>query len=152
MTNKFEKQQKKFILLIKKQNIVFLRFLLSMKDFQAPDKPPALQRERPAFQNIKFQIFSSLLSSFLDQTSTASPDPSIKSGSGFELLTGNEQICNAHKMQCCGYGSGIRCFFYTWIRDPYPGYGIEKKSGSGSGIWDEHPKSYFRQLRNNVLG
>jgi hypothetical protein len=23
--------------------------------------------------------------------------------------------------QCCGFGSGIRCFFTPWIRDPDPG-------------------------------
>jgi hypothetical protein len=27
---------------------------------------------------------------------------------------------------------------------------MEKKSRSGSGIWDEHPGSYFRELRENV--
>jgi hypothetical protein len=49
--------------------------------------------------------------------------------------------------QSCGSGSGIRCLFDPWIRDG-------KKSRSGSGIWirDEHPGSYFRELRNNVLG
>jgi hypothetical protein len=34
--------------------------------------------------------------------------------------------------QCCGSGSGIRCFFNPWIRDP--GSGMAKKSGSGSGM------------------
>jgi hypothetical protein len=49
------------------------------------------------------------------------------------LFTGNFNICN----QFCGSGSGIRClfdFFYpSWIRD-------------------EHPGSYFRELRNNFFG
>jgi hypothetical protein len=39
--------------------------------------------------------------------------------------------------QCCG--SGIRFFFYPWIRD-------------GKKIWirDEHPESYLRKLRKEV--
>ncbi len=34
--------------------------------------------------------------------------------------------------QCCGSGSGIRCFIDPWIRDrdPDPGSGMEKKSWS----------------------
>ncbi len=38
--------------------------------------------------------------------------------------------------------SGIRCFFDAWILDR----GWKK---SGSGIRDEHPGSYFQELRNN---
>ncbi len=41
--------------------------------------------------------------------------------------------------QCCG--SGIQCLFDPWIRDP----GWVKNK-------DEHPGSYFRELRNNFLG
>jgi hypothetical protein len=33
-----------------------------------------------------------------------------------------------------------------------PGSGMEKKSGSRSGIWDEHPRSYFQELKNSFLG
>jgi hypothetical protein len=47
-------------------------------------------------------------------------------------------------------GSGIRCLLDPWIRDPVSGRG--KKSGSGSGIRDEQPGSYFLELRNNFLG
>jgi hypothetical protein len=44
-------------------------------------------------------------------------------------------------LQCCGSESGIQCLF-----DPLdPGSGIEKKIR----IRDEHPGSYFRELRNN---
>jgi hypothetical protein len=45
-------------------------------------------------------------------------------------------------MQCCGSGSGIR--------DPVPfdpGSGIRDRK-----IQDEHPRSYFRELRNNFFG
>jgi hypothetical protein len=35
-----------------------------------------------------------------------------------------------YKMQCCGSGSGIRCFFDPWIQDP----GWVKKSESGTGM------------------
>jgi hypothetical protein len=33
-----------------------------------------------------------------------------------------------------------------------PGSGIGKKSGSGSGIRNEQPGSYFLELRNHFLG
>jgi hypothetical protein len=47
--------------------------------------------------------------------------------------------------QCCGSGSGA---FLTL------GSGMGKKSRSGSGIRirDEHPGSYFRELKNNFFG
>jgi hypothetical protein len=32
-----------------------------------------------------------------------------------------------------------------------PGYRMGKKSGSGSTIWDEQPRSYFQELRNNFF-
>jgi hypothetical protein len=48
--------------------------------------------------------------------------------------------------QCCGSGSGIRCPFDPWIRDPESRMG--RKSASGSGIRDEQPGSYFLDLRN----
>jgi hypothetical protein len=46
-----------------------------------------------------------------------------------------------------------------WIRDPVPfrsdnpgsGMGKKPRSGSGSGI-NEHTGTYFRELRNNILG
>jgi hypothetical protein len=38
--------------------------------------------------------------------------------------------------------------FDPWIRDP----GWVKKSRFGSGIRDEHPESYFRELRNHFFG
>jgi hypothetical protein len=41
-------------------------------------------------------------------------------------------------------GSGIGCLFDPWIRDG-------RKSASGSGIRDEHPGSYFLELRNNFF-
>ncbi len=41
---------------------------------------------------------------------------------------------------------------HVGVADPVPGSGMGNKSGSGSGIRDEHPISYFRQLRNNFLG
>jgi hypothetical protein len=37
--------------------------------------------------------------------------------------------------QCCGSGSGIRCFFDPWIR-----------------IRDEQPGSYFRELKKQFFG
>ncbi len=54
--------------------------------------------------------------------------------------------------QCCVTGSGIRCLFDPWIREP--GSGMGKKSGSGSGIRDEQPESYFLlsySLENNFF-
>jgi hypothetical protein len=58
--------------------------------------------------------------------------------------------------QCCGCGSWIGSFFEPWIRDgknPDPGSRTEmgKKSGSGIMIRDEHPLSFFRELRNSFL-
>ncbi len=53
-------------------------------------------------------------------------------------------------LQCCGSGSGIRCLFDLWIRDP----GWVKKSGSRAGIRirDEKPGSYFWVLGNHFFG
>jgi hypothetical protein len=47
--------------------------------------------------------------------------------------------------QCCG--SRIRCLFDPWIRNP----GWVKKIKNRVRIRDEHPRSYFRELRNNFL-
>ncbi len=50
---------------------------------------------------------------------------------------------NAHFsgfVECCG--SWLQCFQDPWIRD-------RKKTCSGSGIWDEHQRSSFRELRNS---
>ncbi len=84
-------------------------------------------------------------------------------------------LAPAHKcsIQCCRSGSGIRCLFDPWIRDPVPFWPLDPGSGAfltpGSGIrclfdpwiqdpgWvknqDPHPelttRSYFRRLRNN---
>jgi hypothetical protein len=44
----------------------------------------------------------------------------------------------------------IRVLFDPWIQDP--GSGMAKESRFGSGIRDEHPGSYFQELRNNFLG
>ncbi len=44
-------------------------------------------------------------------------------------------------------GSGIRCLFDPWIRDP--GSGMGRKSASGSEIRDEQPGSYF--LEGKIL-
>jgi hypothetical protein len=46
--------------------------------------------------------------------------------------------------QCCGSGSGIRCLFDPWIRDP----GWVKVRIR---IRDEQLESYFRELRNHGL-
>jgi hypothetical protein len=43
---------------------------------------------------------------------------------------------------------GSSDFFYLSIRDPDPGSGMENKAGSG--IRDEHPKSFSRELRNSL--
>jgi hypothetical protein len=45
--------------------------------------------------------------------------------------------------QCCGSASGIQCFIEPWIRD-----------GKKIKIWirEEHPGSYFRELKNSFFG
>ncbi len=48
--------------------------------------------------------------------------------------------------QCCGPGSGIRCFFDPWIRDP----GWVKKCGSGSGV--NNPDHISESLETISLG
>jgi hypothetical protein len=48
----------------------------------------------------------------------------------------------------------------TSVADPDPGFGALFIPGSGmeinpvlgSGIWDEHPRSFFRELRNRFEG
>ncbi len=52
-------------------------------------------------------------------------------------------------------GSGIRCLFDPWIRDPRWGSGMGKsQSGSGFGIriQDGKPGSYFWELRHHFCG
>ncbi len=53
-------------------------------------------------------------------------------GWGEPIRTKGRTIC--YISQCCGSGSGIRCLFDPWIRDP--GSRMGKKSASGSGIRD----------------
>jgi hypothetical protein len=58
-----------------------------------------------------------------------------------ETIHGSGQIRIRNTvMQCCE--SGIRCLFDPWIRDP----GWIKIQDP---IRNEHPESYFRELRNN---
>ncbi len=47
-------------------------------------------------------------------------------------------------------GSGIRD--PVPVLPPDPGYGMGKKSGSGSGIQDEQLGSYYQELRNHFWG
>jgi hypothetical protein len=53
------------------------------------------------------------------------------------------------KKQCCGSGIRDPVLFDPWIRDP--GYGMGRKSASGSGIRDEQPGSYFLELQNHFF-
>jgi hypothetical protein len=46
-------------------------------------------------------------------------------------------------------GSRIGYLLDPWILDP--GSGMGRKSGSGSGIRDEQPESYFLELRNHYF-
>jgi hypothetical protein len=46
-------------------------------------------------------------------------------------------------------GSGIRCLFNPWIRDPVYAKHQDPDPGSGSGI---NPTSYFLELGNNFVG
>jgi hypothetical protein len=54
------------------------------------------------------------------------------------------------KGRCCASGSGIQCLYDPWIQD-LGGARIGRKSSSESVIQirDEHPGSYFRELRQN---
>jgi hypothetical protein len=57
---------------------------------------------------------------------------------------GSTTLMDPHKKnRCCGSGSGIRCFFDPWIRDP----GWVKKSGSGSGM--NSPDQVSESLETN---
>ncbi len=47
-------------------------------------------------------------------------------------------------------GSGIRCLFDPWNRDP--GWVESQHPDPGSGIRDEQPGSYFLELRNHFFG
>jgi hypothetical protein len=49
-----------------------------------------------------------------------------------------------YRDRCCGSGSGIRCFFDPWIREP----GWKKNSRSEIRIRDDHPR-FFLELRNS---
>jgi hypothetical protein len=40
--------------------------------------------------------------------------------------------------QCCGSGSGVRCLFDPWCRDPGSGMGKKSRSGSGMGNIPDH--------------
>jgi hypothetical protein len=54
-----------------------------------------------------------------------------------DMKTRTSQLLNAIEFgcHCCRSGSGIQCFFDPWIRNPDPGYKIEK-NGSGINILD----------------
>jgi hypothetical protein len=52
------------------------------------------------------------------------------------------------KIQCCGSGSGIRCLFDPWIRDPGSGMGFFRIPDPGSRI----PRPYFEELFDNFFG
>jgi hypothetical protein len=63
--------------------------------------------------------------------------------------TGNERM---KESQCCGSGirdpgSGIRCLFDPWIRDPGSGAFL-----TGIRIRDEQPGSYFREPKKLIFG
>ncbi len=45
---------------------------------------------------------------------------------------------------CCGSGSGIQCLFDPWLQ-------IRNGKKSGSGIRNEHPRSFSWELRNSFL-
>jgi hypothetical protein len=55
-----------------------------------------------------------------------------------------------HQVATSGSESGIPSLFDPWFW--HPGSGMGKKSGSGSGIRDEQPGSYFLELRNHFFG
>jgi hypothetical protein len=55
------------------------------------------------------------------------------------------------RLQCCGSGSGIRCFFYPWIRDPDPGSGM-KKSKSRTRDPERTSKILFLRIMDQFFG
>jgi hypothetical protein len=66
-------------------------------------------------------------------------------GSELSNITPLAQRSISTPSKCYGTGSGIRCLFEPWIRDP----GWVKIR---TRIRDEQPGSYFRGFRNNFLG
>ncbi len=94
----------------------------------------------------------------------------------FKRERGKKKSFGLNKIWCCGSGSGIRCLFDPWIRDPVwvkiqgprsgsgmnifltldPGFGMEKFASGmekfGSGIRDKHPGfATLPKLHANVV-
>ncbi len=67
----------------------------------------------------------------------------IKASATLEADAQNKQVGSVLRIR-------IRDPVPFWPRDP--GSGMGNKSGSGSGIRDEQPRSYFLELRNHFLG
>ncbi len=72
------------------------------------------------------------------------PEPEFSNFSGPHQFHGIGRLV-LHSIADPGYRIG--CLFDLWIRDPE-----WIKSGSGSGIWNEQPGSYFLELINHFLG
>ncbi len=58
--------------------------------------------------------------------------------------------------QCCGSGSGIRCLFDPWIRDPVPFWPLDPGSGISFSLIPDLgsriPNPYFWELCDNFFG
>jgi hypothetical protein len=74
----------------------------------------------------------------------------------FSMIKSCKEVINSRNLgffliifQFCGSGSGIRCLFDPWIRDP--GW-LGSNPASGSGVRDEQPGSYLLELRNHFFG
>jgi hypothetical protein len=52
--------------------------------------------------------------------------------------------------QCCGSGSGIRCLFYPWVRDP--GWVKNQDSDQESGSGRKNPGHISESLQTIFLG
>jgi hypothetical protein len=58
-------------------------------------------------------------------------------------------LCANTKIQCCGSGSGIRCLFDHWIRDP--GWVKKQDPDTGSESRMNNPDHIPESLNNNFL-
>jgi hypothetical protein len=58
----------------------------------------------------------------------------------YDSVDADISIFWVRNIQCCGSGSGIRCFFYPWIQDP--GWEKYPEPRSGLNILDHFSESF----------
>ncbi len=96
---------------------------------------------RGRIRNIQGIFFASVQDMISSLQLTDPEAPCILASTPHLLLSLFGKVCSAFETiyQCCGSGSGIRCLFDPWIRDPEQVFSRSRIPDLGSRI----PKPYF---------